>query len=296
MPIINGSDNFTSLTHFFVLFAAERKTFKPFNHHITNAPHQVHRNDKLLGKRARTSSMPGTGSDQSTQDDSPLKRLAVEAEDEQVVRKSAECGVIDGPRDNQLSPLPDPTVKCSPDEFLLQLVKAQYGVSLEAKKALALDSYFTEVTEEQLATYTTEVVTAVRTNNLGQLKKLKSDGQPLNCANRFGESILNLSCRRGFEEITEFLLDQPEIDVRIRDDYGRTPLHDACWHPTPQLKICKWILQREPSLFLIKDKRGFTAFQYARPEHWNVWRKFLFENREFLTGLTKPDILQMLSK
>jgi hypothetical protein len=190
--------------------------------------------------------------------------------------------------------LPDPTSNVSPDEFLLQLVRAQYGVCLEVKPALSLSAFFSEVSEEQMASYTLQVVGAVRNNDLESLKKLQREGQPLNCFNRFGESLLHMACRRGFESILEYLLEQPDINLRIRDDTGRTPLHDACWNASPQLNICKWIIQRDPSLFLITDRRGCTAFQYARPQHWGIWRKFLFDNRECLEALTKPEMLSIL--
>jgi ankyrin repeat protein len=88
----------------------------------------------------------------------------------------------------------------------------------------------------------------------------------MNCFNRFGESLLHMDCRRGFEDTVEFLLDQPEVDVRICDDNGRTILHDACWNPLPQLKTCRRILQRDPTLLFISDNRGCSAFQYARRE------------------------------
>ena len=54
----------------------------------------------------------------------------------------------------------------------------------------------------------------------------------MDCFNRFGESLLNIACRRGFEDIVAYLLEQESVSVRHCDDCGRTPLHDACWHPT----------------------------------------------------------------
>ena len=86
------------------------------------------------------------------------------------------------------------------------------------------------------------------------------------------------------------------VDVRMRDDGGRTPLHDACWNPTPQLKICQSIIERDPSLLLVADRRGCTAFQYARQEHWKVWRKFLFENKDCLLKLNQPETLSIFAK
>jgi hypothetical protein len=200
-------------------------------------------------------------------------------------------------RDEQIEiELPHVDEDVSPDDFLLKLICAQYNVSLQAKPALSLENFFSAVSEEQMAAYNMQIITTARNNDLDGLKKLHSEGQRLDCSNRFGESLLNMACRRGFEDIVEYLLEQPDINVRISDDGGRTPLHDACWHPSPQLSICKWLIERDPSLFLISDKRGCTAFQYARPQHWLIWRTFLFENRECLKALTEPDILNRLTK
>ena len=200
-------------------------------------------------------------------------------------------------RDKEIvTDLPDVNDDVSPDDFLLELVNAQYKVSLQAKPALSLKKFFAPVSEEQLAAYTIEIVSMARNRDLNGLKKLHTEGHRLDCSNRFGESLLNMACRRGFEDIVEYFLAQPESNVRICDDGGRTPLHDACWNPSPQLGICKLLIERDPSLLLITDKRGCTAFQYARPEHWLVWRTFLLENRECLKALTEPEILNRLKK
>lgn len=194
--------------------------------------------------------------------------------------------------------LPDPNVdNMSPDEFLNKLVYATCGVELEAKKAKSLENFFAKVTDEQVAAYTMAVVSACRTNDLDALKKLHSEeGQTMNCFNRFGESLLTMACRRGFEEIVEYLLQSLDVDIRICDDSGRTVLHDACWNPSPQLKICEWIMDRDPALFFVADNRGCTPFQYARPEHFGIWRQFLLDKKDSLYALTKDDVKEKLKK
>lgn len=192
--------------------------------------------------------------------------------------------------------IPQPSsTKCSPDEYLVMLMKAELGIDMEAKHASTLGSFFAEVTEEQMAAYTMNVVGAVRNNDLVLLKTLHKEGQSLDCANRFGETLLNMACRRGFEDVVQYLFEH-DINVRICDDGGRTPLHDACWNPTPQLKICQGLIEREPSLLLVADRRGCTAFEYARAEHWDQWREFLFDNRRCLHQLKQPDILAKFAK
>jgi len=194
--------------------------------------------------------------------------------------------------------LPDPNDdKVSPDAFLHKLVFATCDMELEPKKAKSLQNFFAKVTDEQIAAYTMSVVSACRNNDLDALIKLHNEeGQTMNCFNRFGESLLTMACRRGFESIVEFLLQQSEVDVRISDDSGRTVLHDACWNPSPQLKICEWIMERDPALFFIADNRGCTPFEYARPEHWGIWRQFLLDNKDSLQALRAEDVKAKLSK
>jgi hypothetical protein len=194
--------------------------------------------------------------------------------------------------------LPSPnTAGVDPDTYLSQLVEALYGVKLGTKPALELDGFFSNITDEQMAAYDMEVVTAARENNLDGLRKICTKKGPcaLNCFNRFGEGLLNLACRRGFKEVTAYLLSEVGLSARIRDDYGRTPLHDACWNPAPLLEICTWLLQKEPALFFVTDKRGFTPFQYARKSDWLVWRQFLFDRRHLLEPLSHPSILKVFS-
>lgn len=187
--------------------------------------------------------------------------------------------------------------KLSPDEFLHKLVQSTCNLYFYPKKANALENFFVKVSEEQVAAYTMTVVSAVRRNDLNALRKLHAEeGQTMNCFNRFGESLLTMACRRGFEGIVEFLLQLPDVDVRICDDSGRTVLHDACWNPKPQLNIVKWIMMRDPALFFVSDNRGCTPFQYSRTEHWGIWRQFLVENKEYLQALKCKQLLPKLSK
>ena len=188
------------------------------------------------------------------------------------------------------APMPDHTKNdVSPDEFLQQLLKAMYGHGLQVQPALSLYEYFPEVSEEQIGAYDIKVVSACRENNLTDLKELYRQGQSMDCCNRFGESLLHMACRRAFTDILDFFLEEVGLDVRIRDDCGRTPLHDVCWNPTARLDLAAKVIQRDPSLLLVSDKRGHTPFQYARPEAWPVWRKFLWDNRQHLSQLDSED-------
>jgi hypothetical protein len=191
--------------------------------------------------------------------------------------------------------LPDPHGPESPAQFLLDLVRAQYGICLKIKLATELTKFFPTATEEQVAAYTIEIVSAARNNDISELQRQRETGKTMSCFNNFGESLLHMACRRGFREMVEFLLEQPDVGVRVVDDCGRTPLHDMCWNPTPQLDICRSLMAREPSLFLVSDRRGFTPFDFARPEHWTTWKQFLLDNRGCLEKLAEPSIVSVFS-
>lgn len=189
--------------------------------------------------------------------------------------------------------LPDhKTSGIDPDSYLIELVEALWGIKVKIQKASCLDDFFSAVTDQQMANYSINVVSLARDNKVAELREYyQGKGiEALDCYNRFGEGLLNLTCRRGFSEMTNFLLSEVGLSVRVRDDYGRTPLHDTCWNAEPQLDIAKWIVERDPSLFLVADRRGYSPFQYARKSDWAVWRKFLFDNRHCLQALANPDL------
>jgi ankyrin repeat protein len=190
------------------------------------------------------------------------------------------------PQTTTSPPLPDPDQDVDPDVFLAKLVESICGFTPKTKPALSLDC-FPEISEERIAAYDMQLVVACRENNVDTLKELyQQQNAKLDCCNRFGESLLHMSCRRGFQEMVTFLLTEAQLNVHIRDDCGRNPFHDACWNPTPQLEICELLLERDPSLLLITDSRGFTPFQYARPQDWPTWRQWLLDHRSHLSKLS----------
>ncbi len=144
------------------------------------------------------------------------------------------------------------------------------------------ENEFLPLTNDHVNAFNTEVVTAVRTSDLETLRKLHSQGQDLRCGNRFGESLLHIACRRSTAQIVSFLLNDANVSPRIKDDYGRTPLHDACWRGTPDYEVVELLLSKEPRLVFVKDVRGHKPFQYARREHWAGWIEFLGRKRDLV--------------
>ena len=82
--------------------------------------------------------------------------------------------------------------------------------------------------------------------------------------------------------VVRFLLKEARMSLRIKDDYGFMPLHDACWRGTPAYNIVELLLGMELQLAFVEDVLGHTPFQYTRREHWGAWTDFLDRKRELL--------------
>ena len=118
--------------------------------------------------------------------------------------------------------------------------------------------------------------------------------QPFRCCNKFGESLIHLTCRRGRTEMTRFLVEElvennavaARQTLTVRDDCLKTPLHDACWTPTPNFELVELILKHCPEQVLMADIRGNTPFDYIRKEDTNLWLKFLWQRKHLLRGIS----------
>ena len=91
-----------------------------------------------------------------------------------------------------------------------------------------------------------------------------------------------MACRRGFLNVVRFLIKEAKVSVRIRDDCGRTILHDAACTPEPNFRIIELILEECPDLLYMKDRRGYTPICYVRKSHWAAWNKFLKERAHLI--------------
>jgi len=192
----------------------------------------------------------------------------------------------------QISPI-NPTLQVSlcrldPDMFVKSLFQCCLGFlpysrgTLQYQSSENPNSFFPSVSDDNLENYTSDLVSAVRSNDLESLRNFHASGRSLSCCNQFGESILHMACRRGFSEISSLLIEEADVSVRIIDDCGRTPLHDALWNKDCKFEIVDRLIRSDPSLLLFSDKRGHTPFSYARKEHWPRWIKFLWCRKEYI--------------
>jgi ankyrin repeat protein len=114
-----------------------------------------------------------------------------------------------------------------------------------------------------------ELVKAIRDQNVPLLRQFYESGRMLQSNNRFVESLLHMACRRGYTDVVRFLIiTEADVSLRIKDDYGRTPLHDACCSASPNFELTELIIEHDPDLLIIEDGRGHSPFSYARRSHW----------------------------
>lgn len=156
-------------------------------------------------------------------------------------------------------------------------------VALETKGFFAVDALaFLATTEEMVAAYRLDVVNALRTEKVDELRKLHDAGAQLQCCNRFGESLIHMACRRGLTDVVRFLVRDAKVSLLVKDDYGRTPLHDACWTPQPRFDLVRFILEEVPALLCVEDVRGHLPLHYVRKEHWGDWCDFFAGHKSML--------------
>jgi hypothetical protein len=169
----------------------------------------------------------------------------------------------------------------SPQEYFAQLMSSS---SIPSKlPALSLEGYFVTTTEEHIQAYDMAKLTAVRNEDVDSLRQMHSDGAMMQCCNRFGESIVHSVCRRGATSCLKFLIEEAGVSVKVIDDYGRTPFHDACWTAQPNFELIEILLRYCPGLLLIADKRGSSPLEYVRQEHHAAWIVFLSKHQDKFT-------------
>lgn len=200
------------------------------------------------------------------------KRTMPSTEDSIQPRKKQKITQIMSVLPDRLTPLRNGSI--APHEFLLTRLSSK-GVQVEFVSYINLKDFFFEPTEDEINSYRSDVLNAIRNRDIQALRSFHEQGRPLKCSNQFGESLLHLACRRGFLDVVKFLVEEAHVPLRVRDDYGRTPLHDALWTTEPNFELVDYIITMCPDLLYIKDRRENTPFAFVRKPYWDVWVIFL---------------------
>jgi ankyrin repeat protein len=163
-----------------------------------------------------------------------------------------------------------------PVSFLKKLFsKSPGGMSALQRRAKCV---FSKPSPEAIESYSVRAVRAIRERNVPMLRSMMEEGVSMDACNRFGESLIHMACRRGDVSVVLFLIMEGRVNVNVRDDYGRTPMHDACWTPQPNFDVMHVLLEHVPvELLICEDVRGHSPFHYSRLEHGEAWLNFLRE-------------------
>ena len=135
-------------------------------------------------------------------------------------------------------------------------------------------AYYNKPTPYQEASYDVYLIGLVRKNDKAAFAEAIQSGLSPNACNKYSESIVHTVCRRGFHYMLDTLLDHG-CCLQVADDYGRTPLHDACWAAEPAFETVTRILERDARLVHIMDVRSNVPFAYIKEEHWGQWTGYL---------------------
>lgn len=143
---------------------------------------------------------------------------------------------------------------------------------------ISWEEYFLPVTSERTQAYSLALTKAVRYQNFEALQAHVDRGLSVNACNAHGESLMHLVARRAEgTKMLQFFLDHGS-SLKVKDDYGKTPLTEACWSRQPNFSLIKMILRDSPELLFAKDSRGFTPMHYIPRECHEAWAVFLRNN------------------
>lgn len=187
-------------------------------------------------------------------------------------------------------PMINKQIISSPQDFFTGMLQARGypGTTFSSLKS----GYHNSPTKHQTISYGVSLTKAIRSSDIDTACSLLSSGLHPNACNKFGESIVHAACRRGDSAMLRALLDA-QSSVQVTDDFGRTPLHDACWTSRPSFDTIRLLLDQDPWLISIMDCRGSTPLGYVRKAHWAVWIGFLGAIADcYWPDLTSEEVFQ----
>lgn len=168
----------------------------------------------------------------------------------------------------------------SPQVYLDSMLRNR-GYSTEKVTTLST-AFRNDSTELQMASYNLYVITVAKSEDLESLKELLRAGLSPNPCNEHGESLVHTVCRRNLPKVLKLFI-ECGATLKVSDDYGRTPLHDACWSNSSAFEIVEIIMREVESshyLFHMIDARGCTPLDYIRKEHWAEWIEYLQSKKD----------------
>ena len=189
-------------------------------------------------------------------------------------------------------PLPISSTKgLCPHEYLMSIWQNLHKIDVNndipppnVQPSLTTTGFFHKYTKQEKESYSNNVTKAVRADDIATLRTLHRDGKckSFQCSNLYGESLLHMACRRGSLSMIKFFLEESNVTLQCCDDFGRTPLHDACWNASPNFDLIHYIIGICPQLLWMSDRRGHAPLHYTRREHREKWVEFLDSRKDLI--------------
>ena len=169
--------------------------------------------------------------------------------------------------------------------FQLLLKKRGYFTQLRSYKRTA---YYNKPTAYQIASFGARIAQVVKGKDTQQFQAMMETGLSPNACTAHGESLVHTVCRHGNTDHFRVLLELG-VDVRQTDDYGRTPMHDACWAAEPSFEIARELLKQDPYVLFIYDDHGSVPLSYCCKPNSTIWNNFLVSIMDELFPTTNPE-------
>ena len=185
-----------------------------------------------------------------------------------------------------------PVPVLSPATYLSMALQNQKHGPSGRIEAFSLEQalYFAPYTTGELSL---EVLRALRQFDLPQLRTLlvqqeqdqQDDPQEnfknmFHQRNSFGENLLHLACRMGVPQtLVQFLVDEAHVPLNVRDRWGRSPLHQACWTGRPQFTTLVYLFHHPVAVLQVRmeDDTGKVPFELIPARCYARWTRFLAE-------------------
>ena len=165
----------------------------------------------------------------------------------------------------------------------LGVLMTECGIKHEAVPYTKVpDGFFTRLESKHFTSYDSDIARATRVGDLAAVQARYGSKRPLLSCNRFKETTIHTICRRGHVNLLRFIVNETDISIRVVDDIGRNPIHDACWTHRPNFELMKMLVTACPDLLYISDNRGFTPLDYVGKGCWREWCKFLRDNKDII--------------
>jgi hypothetical protein len=167
----------------------------------------------------------------------------------------------------------------SPQAYLDAMIRKR-GYLTRRYKTLTT-GYYNKPTELQKASYHIHLIGLARSEDEEGFRAVMAAGISPNPCNQHGESLVHTIARKGSHGLLKIML-ECGTSVQVSDDYGRTPLHDACWASSPSFETVKLILKRDMRMLHMTDARDAVPLSYVHKEDWKTWIEFLDAHKDEL--------------